>query len=620
MEVLNMCGITGWIHWQMDLTYHIDVINKMGHMLVARGPDAEGTWCSNHAAFAHRRLAVVDIEGGAQPMVKEYQGETFVLVYNGELYNSEDLRNILRNCGHTFTGHSDTEVLLTSYIEWGEQCVNYLNGIFAFAIWRECKQSLFIARDRLGVKPFFYILKGNSLVFASELKTILTHPNIEPIIDRVGLSEIIALGPARTPGQGVFRNVYELKPGHYMRYTRDGLHTKQYWRLQSKPHEHDFETTVLNVRNIFEDAVQRQLVSDVPLCTLLSGGLDSSAITAYAHKASLDKGMGPLATFSVDYVDNDKNFRSNEFQPNADEEWIKRVNSYLGCKSHYIRIENSNLVESLKLAAYARDLPGMADIDGSLLLFSREIKKYATVALSGECADEVFGGYPWFKSVADNRLTTFPWVRNLSERMAMYSKEITDIIKPEEYVRNRYQEAIAEVPVLQGESKQEARMREMFYLNLTRWMPTLLDRKDRMSMAEGLEIRVPFCDHRLVEYLWNVPWEMKYHNQIEKGLLRKSLAGVLPEDVLYRKKSPYPKTHDPAYLTAMKSWILEIIHDTSSPLLPIIDVEAVQRLIDTVTVDSNMPWFGQLMNIPQFLAYLGQLDTWLRKYKVQILL
>ena len=613
-----MCGIAGWIHWQMDLTSHIDVVNKMGKKLKARGPNAEGTWASKHAAFAHRRLVVVDPIGGKQPMIREYQGETFVLVYNGEIYNTDDLRNVLENCGHTFTSHSDTEVLLISYIEWGEQCVNYLNGIFAFAIWRERKQTLFIARDRLGVKPLFYSLKGNSLVFASELKAILAHPDIEPIIDRIGLSEIIALGPARTPGLGVFKNIFELKPGHYMQYDRGGIVTKQYWCLRSMPHEHDFETTVFNVRNIFEDAVKRQLVSDVPLCTLLSGGLDSSAITAYAHKASIDKSMCPLTTFSVDYVDNDKNFRSNEFQPNSDEQWIKRVNSYLGCKSHYIRIKNIDLVDSLKLAVNARDLPGMADIDGSLLLFSREIKKYATVALSGECADEVFGGYPWFKNVTENRITTFPWVRNLSERMGIYSKEITDIIKPEEYVLDRYREAIDEVPVLQGEAKHDARMREMFYLNLTRWMPTLLDRKDRMSMAEGLEIRVPFCDHRLVEYLWNVPWEMKYHNQIEKGLLRKSLEGVLPEDVLYRKKSPYPKTHDPAYIAAMRSWVTEIINDSSSQLLPLINVKAIHRLIDTVTVDSNMPWFGQLMNVPQFLAYLGQVDTWLRKYKVQI--
>ncbi|OEF95943.1 asparagine synthase (glutamine-hydrolyzing) [Desulfuribacillus alkaliarsenatis] len=614
-----MCGIAGWIHYQMNLADNIDVvINAMGETLIPRGPDAKGSWVSAHAAFAHRRLVVVDPVGGVQPMVKEHQGETFVLIYNGELYNTEDLRNILENCGHIFKGHSDTEVLLTAYIQWGERCVEYFNGIFAFAIWRERKQTVFLARDRLGVKPLFYSLKGNSLVFASELKSLLSHPDVEPIVDRSGLAEIIAIGPARTPGHGVFKNVYELKPGHLMQFSREGVRTQQYWALESKKHTHSFEETVIRVKTIFEDAVRRQLVSDVPLCTLLSGGLDSSAITAYAHRASVTNGMGPLHTFSVDYEDNDKHFKPNEFQPNSDEHFIKRVNEYLGSKSHYIRIKNDNLVESLQKAALARDLPGMADIDGSLMLFSHEIKKHATVALSGECADEVFGGYPWFKNLDDRPLEMFPWTRNLSERMTVFSQEITDIIKPESYIKQRFHEAMEEVPRLEGEQGHDERIREMFYINLTRWMPTLLDRKDRMSMAEGLEIRVPFCDHRLVEYLWNVPWEMKYYNQIEKGLLRKALEGVLPDDVLYRKKSPYPKTHDPAYLAAMKEWVTEIINTPNSPTHQIINCKNIRLLLNSVSPSSNMPWFGQLMNMPQFLAYIGQLDTWMRKYKVQL--
>ncbi|OEH84987.1 asparagine synthase (glutamine-hydrolyzing) [Desulfuribacillus stibiiarsenatis] len=613
-----MCGIAGWVNWEVDLTEYIDVVEVMGQTLIPRGPDAKGTWVSPNAVFAHRRLVVVDPAGGLQPMTKDYEGEEFVLVYNGELYNADDLRNVLQNKGHKFRSHSDTEVLLTSYIEWGPKCVDYLNGIFAFSVWRERDQSLFLARDRLGVKPLFYTQAGNSFVFASELKSILSHPAVEPIIDQVGLSEILTMGPARTPGVGIFKNVFELKPGHFMQLNREGVKQTQYWSLKSRPHEEDFAGTVTKVKNIFEDAVQRQLVSDVPLCTLLSGGLDSSAITAYAHHASVAKGMGPLHTFSVDYVDNDKNFKPNEFQPNTDEYYIKRVTEFLGSVSHTIKLKNENLIESLQKAAIARDLPGMADIDGSLMLFSHEIKKHATVALSGECADEVFGGYPWFRNLDQQQPNMFPWVRNLTDRMALYNDDITNTIKPHEYMANRYQEAMDEVPRLQGETGNNERMREMFYINLTRWMPTLLDRKDRMSMAEGLEIRVPFCDHRLVEYLWNVPWEMKYHNKIEKGLLRKALEGVLPDDVLYRKKSPYPKTHDPAYLIAMKDWVSDIIHNPSSPILPFINKKKVESLLDNVTPESNMPWFGQLMNLPQFLAYLGQLDTWMREYKVQI--
>lgn len=613
-----MCGIAGWIHWHMDLANHIDVVKQMRDTLAARGPDAENSWVEEHAALAHCRLAVIDIDGGAQPMVKDYCGETYVIVYNGELYNTVELRNKLQGLGHHFVSSYDTEVLLTAFVEWQEQCLNFLNGIFAFAVWRKRARTLFIARDRLGVKPLFYSLKGDSLVFASEIKALLVHPDVEPVLNRTGLAEIIAVGPARTPGIGVFENIFELKPGHYMYYNRSGLFKKQYWQLQSKRHEHTFAETVEHVRELFEDAVRRQLVSDVPLGTLLSGGLDSSVITAYAHKSSLADGLGPLQTFSVDYVDNDKHFRPNEFQPNSDEMWIRRVNEFLGSESHYIRIDNKRLVDALRDAVIARDLPGMADIDSSLMIFSQEIKKHVTVALSGECADEVFGGYPWFKNLSAEPMTMFPWVRNFDERMNIFSQEILNIIQPKAYLERRYREAIAEVPRLDGEVGQAARIREMFYINLTRWMPTLLDRKDRMSMACGLEIRVPFCDHRLIEYVWNVPWEMKYHNQIEKGLLRKALEGILPDDVLYRKKSPYPKTHNPAYLNAMKQSVKEILHEGNSPLLPLLNTESLHTFIDSLTVDSNMPWFGQLMNAPQFLAYLLQMDVWMRHYHVQI--
>ncbi|UOF90652.1 asparagine synthase (glutamine-hydrolyzing) [Fodinisporobacter ferrooxydans] len=613
-----MCGIAGWIDWDADLTTQETILQRMADTLKDRGPDASGFWASRTCALAHRRLAVIDIEGGRQPMIRQFGGNTYVIVYNGELYNTEDIRKELLLLGHTFRGHSDTEVLLTAFIEWGPVCVDRLNGIFAFGIWNERDQQLFLCRDRLGVKPLFYSIRGSSLIFGSELKTMLAHPKIPAEIDEEGLAEIFSIGPSRTPGHGVFRNVSELKPGYFMMYNRDRVKTEQYWIMESLPHTDDVETTTEKVKELFRDTVERQLISDVPICTLLSGGLDSSAITALAAEYYQRIGSEPLHTFSVDYVDNDIHFKPNQFQPNPDAPFIDRVTEYLGTVKHDIKFDTPELIESLKMAVFARDLPGMTDVDSSLLLFCREIKKEATVALSGECADEVFGGYPWFHREDALHATIFPWSRNLKDRVRLLSPEVIKKSKPEEYVQTRYQEALAEVPRLEGETGKDARIREMFYLNLTRWMPTLLDRKDRMSMYSGLEVRVPFCDHRLVEYVWNIPWEMKTVDQQAKGILRRALRGHLPDDVLYRRKSPYPKTHNPSYLAACREWLRSILDDPTSPVLEFINVKEIRNIMELSYGELDFPWFGQLMNVPALFAYLAQVDTWMREYKVKV--
>jgi asparagine synthase (glutamine-hydrolysing) len=613
-----MCGIAGWIDWQADLSGQQAILQDMAKSLIPRGPDSEGIWTSSHAGFAHRRLIVVDPEGGTQPMSRTHGNETYTLVYNGELYNTEDLRKELIARGYRFDTTSDTEVLLVSYIEWGPECLEKLNGIYAFAIWSHNAESVFLARDRLGVKPLFYTQQGTSFIFGSELKALLAHPAVQPELTQEGLAEIFGIGPARTPGLGVFHNIFELLPASYLLHTRHGMKTGHYWTLESHEHPDDLETTIENIRYLLGDSITRQLVADVPVCTLLSGGLDSSAISAFAAQAFQEKGCGPLHTFSVDYVDNDIHFRANEFQPNADAPWAKRVAEYLGSIHHDIYLDTPHLINSLSAALRGRDLPGMTDIDGSLYLFCGEIKKKATVALSGECADEVFGGYPWFYREEALNATTFPWARNLKEKMKFFSTELLAQIDLETYVKERYQEALDEVPRLAEETAQEARIREMFYLNLTRWMPTLLDRKDRMSMAVGLEVRVPFCDHRLVEYMWNVPWSMKTYGGREKGILRQALRGSLPDDVLMRRKSPYPKTHNPAYLTTVRDKALEILNDPTSPVVPFINVQAVKEFAALDLVNVHMPWFGQLMNVPQLFAYIVQVNEWMREYKVSI--
>ncbi|CCO08028.1 asparagine synthase (glutamine-hydrolyzing) [Desulforamulus hydrothermalis] len=613
-----MCGIAGWAGSPIQLPRDRAILETMTAALAKRGPDAEGYWYAQRVALGHRRLAVVDPAGGAQPMVRTRGDNTFVIVYNGELYNTPELRRQLIYRGYTFSGHSDTEVLLASYMEWGPACVEKFNGIFAFAIWQEAEQCLFLARDRLGVKPLFYARRGDSLIFGSELKALLAHPLVKPELAADGLAEIFALGPARTPGHGVFKNVCELRPGHYLIYQDNQIRIGRYWSLVSQPHPDDLFTTVSKVRWLLEDAITRQLVADVPVCTLLSGGLDSSALSAFAAAAYKKQGSGPLHTYSVDYVDNRRYFKANLFQPDDDAPWIKRMSDYIGSQHHYVLLQTPQLVESLKPAMLARDLPGMADVDASLYLFCRAIKKEATVALSGECADEIFGGYPWFHREADLLANTFPWSQSVERRISLLSPELVQYIKPAAYINARYRETLAEVPKLPGEDKMEARRREMFYLNMVWFMQTLLDRKDRMSMASGLEVRVPFCDHRLVEYVWNIPWSIKNFHGREKGLLRLALADLLPEDVLERRKSPYPKTHHPAYLASVRSLLQDILNQPSSPLLQLINVDAVRSLVQEENDNFSRPWFGQLMTGPQLIAYLYQINTWLATYRVQI--
>jgi len=610
-----MCGITGWASFQKDLRTTNGILKLMTQTLNKRGPDDENIWCSEHIAFGHRRLAVIDLIGGKQPMKKEHDGANYVITYNGELYNTEELRKELQNRGHHFTTHSDTEVLLTAYIEWKEQCVEFLNGIFAFGIWDEQSQSLFLCRDRLGVKPLFYTEQQDGLLFASEVKALLAHPLIKTTVNTEGLANIMAVGPSRTPGKSPFQNISELRPGYAMRFSRDGIRVWQYWQLQSKHHEESLEETIDHVRFLLTDAIERQLVSDVPICTFLSGGLDSSIITGIAANMFQQQNKGKLHTYSIDYEDNERFFNPHAFQTSTDTYWIKKMTDTFSTIHQAEEISQQQLIDFLIESVIVRDSPGMADVDSSLLWFCREIKKDFTVALSGECADEIFGGYPWFTETT----TGFPWIRSLSERSTMLQERWRKKLKVESYAQQAYSQTIAEVPYLEGESIEEVRQREMFYLNMVWFMQTLLERKDRMSMGASLEVRVPFADHRLVEYTWNIPWEMKNLDGMEKGLLRKAMQHLLPDEVLYRKKNPYPKTYHPVYTAGVQKWLREIMEDKNSILHELFERQKLIELIESGGSSFKVPWYGQLMAGPQLLAYLGQIHTWFDLYNIQLI-
>lgn len=610
-----MCGITGFVNLTKDISKNQNIITAMNETIKKRGPDEDGYYYEKNVILGHKRLIIVDPNGGKQPMTVIYNNCKYTMVYNGQLYNTSDLRNELIENGFTFETYSDTEVLLKSYIFWGDKVVEKLNGIFGFAIWNTQKQELFVARDHLGVKPFYYTIFDNTFIFSSEIKAILAYPGVEAKIDKQGISELFGLGPAHTPGVVAFKNIFELKPAEFGIFNSSGFHTKKYWSMVSKPHEDSLKTTCEKTKFLLEDSIKRQLVSDVPLCTFLSGGLDSSIITLYASNYYKDKNLGPLTTFSVDYKDNDKNFVKTDFQPNSDNYYIDIMKNKLNTIHKVIMLDTPELANSLESAMIARDLPGMADVDSSLLLFCQNVKPEATVTLTGECSDEIFGGYPWFFREDALNSETFPWSIALTERQKMLNPIIGDKINLKEYVDYRYYESLKQVEILDCDSMETAKKRKISHLTMNWFMQTLLDRSDRMAMHNGFEIRVPFCDYRLAEYVWNIPWEMKALNGREKGLLRYIMKDVLPEEIVERKKSPYPKTWNPSYLFAVKQMLSKIMADKDAPINMLLNREYILEILESDGAAFSRPWFGQLMTGPQLMAYLCQVNMWLEKYK-----
>ena len=604
-----MCAISGCVGLPIEET----CMHAMLQTMARRGPDGRGIFRNADCTLLHTRLAIIDPTGGAQPMELLWGGEHYCITYNGELYNTEQLRKKLEKLGHAFATHSDTEVVLHSYAQWGPECLLKMNGIFAFGIWESKKRRMFLARDRIGVKPLFYSLSGEGLLFASEIKTILAHPSQRAALDAEGAAQILLLGPGRQPGSGVFRGIRELEPGCWATFEGGTLAVHRYWSLKDREHRENFRQTAEHTRALVLDAITRQMVSDVPIGTFLSGGLDSSLISAVCAK-KMEQAGRQLMTFSVGYPENDKYFRAGKFQPTSDSDFIGLMEEFLHSDHHLTELPPETLVSSLEEATVARDLPGMADVDFSLLAFCREIRKYVKVALSGECADEIFGGYPWYRDPEVRDRAGFPWAQNTIDRCNLLHPDLRAKLDGEAYVMEAYLKTCRESDVLPGCSPRERRMKEMVNLNFRWFMQTLLDRKDRMSMFSGLEVRVPFCDYRIAEYLYGVPWEYKDYQGEEKGLLRYACGDLLPKAVAHRKKSPYPKTFDPRYETLLEEKMQAVL-SADSLLFALVDREALKMVLDS---QSPWPWYGQLMARPQKIAYFLQIDFWLRHYGIEL--
>lgn len=607
-----MCSINGWINLKEKSAVNGAEVGAAGERLRHRGPDASGAFFAPGVGFFHNRLAVMDPENGAQPMRAYWGGAWYTIVYNGEIYNAAELRRELAARGAEFRTACDTEVVLWSYIFYGEDCPGHLNGIFAFAVYDPKKEQVFLARDRLGVKPLFYTRQGGNFYFSSEIKGLFAHSGIRPAIDQMGLWQLLYLAPVTLCGSGVFCGVGELLPAHAAKLTEEGFFAWPYWQLEAKPCLDSEEEAVAKVRELFCDAVQRQLQSDVPLAVLLSGGLDSSAITAVAARHLAEAGVA-LSTYSFEYEGNKENFKATLFQPQGDDAYAAQLAAELGTAHTVLTAPTEAVAENLIPAMLARDLPGQADIDSSLLYYCKCIKKRHTVLLSGECSDEIFGGYPWFYRPEMLHRDFFPWLHDPHTRIGLFDDTLVKKEAGLDFLRAVYRQSLADCPVLEGECEADRTARLATWLSTRYFMTNLLSRKDRMSMHSAVEVRVPFADHRILEYVFNLPWAIKYAGGVEKGLLRRAMEGYLPPRVLWRKKSPYPKTHNPAYEALVRKMLEERLQ-TGGFLASYLD----RRRLDAVLEGANGTWFGQLMARPQLIAWLVQLDAWFEAYGVEL--
>lgn len=615
-----MCAIAGFCNltenYTKDSGKWTAVLDQMNRVQKHRGPDDEGSYLDENCGLAHVRLSIIDLETGHQPMTRRYESTSCSILLNGEIYNMRELKNELQEEGCEFETESDTEVVLIGYMKYGADYIKKLNGIFAIAIWDTRSDRLFLFRDRLGVKPLFYTILNKTIVFSSEIKGLFSYPGFSPALDRDGLCEVFALGPAKSYGKGVFKDTLEVLPGEYLTFDRDGCKSFSYWKLESHPHEDPWKKTVEKTAWLVEDSVKKQMLSDIPISTFLSGGVDSSIVTAICAR-ELKKQGKVLNTFSFDFKDNSKYFQSNSFQPSQDRPWVEKMVTYSGTNHRFLECDNLDMIDYLFKAVDARDLPCMGDVESSMLYFCSQVVSYNKVTLTGECADEIFGGYPWFHKREAFETDEFPWSPSMEPRKMLLSDDVIHELPLQEYAHAAYEKTISETPRLNGEDPKESRRREISYLNLRWFMVTLMDRMDRASMYSGLEARVPFADHRIVEYLWNVPWDMKSPNGIVKGLLRYSAEGILPEEILWRKKSPYPKTYDPAYEKMLANLLRETLTDPRAPIRDFLDQRKVYAFLESPS-DYGKPFYGQLMAGPQLIAYMLQVNYWLQKYRIKI--
>ncbi len=589
-----MSGIAGIFDEAHQITNQITIFEKMIQSMKHRGL-YNSIYIDNHVSLMQTCCNNKQIASIQQ----------YYIIFDGKCFNIEEIKEHLIQKKIT-NFNNDLEVILNLYSIYKEKCLDYMNGHFSFVIYDSDEKSLFLVRDQLGVKPLFYTFIDKILVFASEIKTLLTYPLVQPIIDEHSIQQLSYLGPGRLEGNTFFKNIFELKPGEYAFYKNNDFTKEKYYELKSKLHMDNYKETILNIRNIVTESIESQMKDLDEFGAFLSGGLDSSIIVAVASNY-LKKQNKRLKTFSLEFKDNDTNFIPSSYQPTLDSAYIQLMIERYDLDHKVITLNNDDLIKSLYKSVDARDLPGMGDIDSSLYCFCKKVKEEVDVVFSGECSDEIFGGYPWFKE----NIHTFPWYKNIKLRNSLLNEKYQT--NYENYIQDLYNQVLSNTHVNEYDFEHDIKYKQMIQLNIHYFMQTLIDRNDRMSNAFGLDVRVPFCDINIFNYVYSIPNSFKTVNSIEKGILREAFKDLLPNEIIERTKSPFPKTYDPKYLETLRNELYNLNNDC--PLWKIFNREQVLNYFKT---ENNQPWYGQLMTTPQTIAYFLQINYWLKKYKIQI--
>lgn len=605
-----MAGIAGMVSASEDILQKSVNICAMSEAIRTRGASGAGHYISPHAAFL-RRIGPFGPKSGSSFVTELFiEGKTYVLTLDGTIYNKKELSCDLEALGIRCSVLNCSEILIHAYVKWKEKLFSKINGSFAFALWIQEDDTLILVRDHHGTKPLYYSITEQILIFASNIKGITCHPLFETSLDIEGLSELICLSPRHTPGCGVIKGIHQVRPGHYLHFSRDGAKTVRYWILDKAEHEDDLMQTLETIRDLVVDSVKRQMYSDVPLCGFLSGGLYSSLITAIVADYPMLLNSSIYNTWSVDFERSNRYLRFKGQSNDSDIPWIRWVCRRAQTRHHYIILSSSDMTESLLEAEEARGIPGMPDYDTSLLLLCRELQKDYNIVLSGDCSDEVFGSGIRIGEHFATGKKRLPWTSNLAEKISIFKNDIVDLIKPYEFIEKCYEEALTDYPKFAVHDTCLKKENEAQWFSLYWNLPCYLERLDKMSMAFGLETRVPFCDARLTEYFWNIPQELKRLNNMDRGLLREAMRGYLPSDILERKKNPYPRFHDPDYETRIKNMLSETVLDPCSPIKYLLNLKTLESMMkqhmDLSKRYTTRAWlYGWIMQLDNFMRRNG---------------
>jgi asparagine synthase (glutamine-hydrolysing) len=597
-----MCGICGKLIFDPAARIAPALIKSMADTISHRGPDDDGYFISGPVGLGFRRLSIIDLAGGHQPLSNE--DDSIHIVFNGEIYNYKELRQYLLGRGHIFKTQSDTETIVHLYEELGEACVEKLRGMFAFAIWDDRNKSLFLARDRVGIKPLYYAQSGNSVIFASEIKAILVDPEMKAEVHPSMIDRFLTFD--YLPGEEtLFKNIYKLAPGHSLSFRSGKSYKRQYWDLHFEPSPSTFRQAKSRLLHLLEESVALHMISDVPVGFLLSGGVDSTAMLGLAA----GKTSHPISSYTIGFAD-----------PHVTDErpYARLAAQKYGSEHHETTIDANQFADFLPKYIWHMEEPVCEPPAVALYYVSKLAKEFVKVLISGEGGDEAFAGYSnyrarlWFErlkhlpsplrqlfSASFSMLMRFasPGVAEKSGQFLHSRLEDSYYSRtshPSRFFNSRWQQFYSSDFAQSVDKKLSSHaatkhfrnghragpLGKMLYVDTKTWLPDdLLIKADKMTMANSLELRVPLLDHKILEFAASLPQNFKVHGFTTKYIAKKALSGRVPREILDRKKAGFPVPYEKWLRLDLKDWVHDLLLDSKTTARGYFQKSAVEQML-----------------------------------------